>query len=61
VVAICGRRELDGEQLRAMGISASYALQDIEKDPALCVANAYPLLCTLAKHIGLVHLGSAPT
>jgi glycerate kinase len=61
VVAICGRRELDGEQLRAMGISASYALQDIEKDPALCVANAYPLLCTLAEHIGLVHLGSAPT
>jgi glycerate kinase len=61
VIAICGRRELDAEQLRAMGISASYALQDIEKDPALCVANAYRLLCTLAEHIGLVHLGSAPT
>jgi len=61
VVAICGRRELNAEQLRAMGVTASYALQDIEKDPALCVANAYPLLCTLAKHIGLVHLGSAPS
>ncbi|GIH74257.1 glycerate kinase [Planobispora longispora] len=44
VVAVCGRRALGEEELRAAGIRAAYALTDIEPDPARCMAEAGPLL-----------------
>ncbi|GAA5053290.1 glycerate kinase [Thermocatellispora tengchongensis] len=44
VVAVCGRRTLGDEELRAAGIVAAYALTDIEPDTARCIAEAGPLL-----------------
>jgi glycerate kinase len=44
VVAVCGVSSLPAERLRAAGISAAYALSDIEPDPARSIANAGPLL-----------------
>ncbi|WP_084956994.1 glycerate kinase [Thermoactinospora rubra] len=51
VVAVCGRRSLPDEDLRAAGIEAAYALTDIEPDPARCMAEAGPLLERLAARI----------
>lgn len=48
VVAVCGRRALSDDRLRAAGIHAAYALTDIEPDPARCMADAGPLLERLA-------------
>ncbi|GAA3149394.1 glycerate kinase [Planomonospora alba] len=48
VVAVCGRRALGDDELRAAGIRAAYALTDIEPDPARCMAEAGPLLERLA-------------
>jgi glycerate kinase len=44
VIAVCGVSSLPVERLRAAGISAAYALSDIEPDPARSIANAGPLL-----------------
>lgn len=44
VVAVCGRRTLSDEQLRAAGIDAAYALTDLEPDPQVCIADAAVLL-----------------
>ncbi|GGS54755.1 glycerate kinase [Planobispora rosea] len=44
VVAVCGRRALGDDELRAAGIEAAYALTDIEPDPERCIAEAGPLL-----------------
>ncbi|MGV9305286.1 glycerate kinase [Nonomuraea sp. NPDC003727] len=51
VVAVCGRRTLTDEELRAAGIEAAYALTDIEPDPARCMAEAGPLLERLAARV----------
>lgn len=48
VVAVCGRRTLSDDRLRAAGISAAYALADLEPDPARCMAQAGTLLERLA-------------
>lgn len=48
VIAVCGRRTLTDERLRAAGIRAAYALTDLEPDPAVCMAQAGPLLERLA-------------
>ncbi|MBB5961829.1 glycerate kinase [Planomonospora venezuelensis] len=48
VVAVCGRRTLGDDELRAAGIEAAYALTDIEPDTARCIAEAGPLLERLA-------------
>ncbi|MCG5212334.1 glycerate kinase family protein [Streptosporangium soli] len=48
VVAVCGRRALAEEEMRAAGIQAAYALTDLEPDPARCMAEAGPLLQRLA-------------
>ncbi|WP_246266688.1 glycerate kinase [Nonomuraea typhae] len=51
VVAVCGRRTLSDDDLRAAGIQAAYALTDLEPDPARCMAEAGPLLERLAARI----------
>ncbi|GAA3011174.1 glycerate kinase [Streptosporangium longisporum] len=56
VVAVCGRRTLGDEELRAAGITAAYALTDLEPDPAVCMAQAGPLLERLARTVAERHL-----
>ena len=51
VVAVCGRNELSDESLRAAGISAAYALTDLEPDTARCLADAARLLERLGELI----------
>jgi len=56
VVAVCGRRTLGDEELNAAGITAAYALTDIEPDPAVCMSQAGPLLERLARTVAERHL-----
>ncbi|MEU7987789.1 glycerate kinase [Streptosporangium canum] len=56
VVALCGRRALGDEELNAAGITAAYALTDIEPDPAVCMSEAGPLLERLAREVARGHL-----
>ncbi|MDP9861761.1 MULTISPECIES: glycerate kinase [Streptosporangium] len=56
VVAVCGRRDLGDEELEAAGITAAYALTDIEPDPAVCMSEAGPLLERVAREIARRHL-----
>ncbi|WP_326821368.1 glycerate kinase [Streptosporangium sp. NBC_01756] len=56
VVAVCGRRALGDEELNAAGITAAYALTDIEPDPAVCMAEAGALLERLAREVARRHL-----
>ncbi|MCC5578261.1 glycerate kinase [Microtetraspora sp. AC03309] len=51
VVAVCGRRSISDEELHAAGITAAYALTDLEPDVERCVAEAGPLLERLAAAI----------
>jgi glycerate 2-kinase len=51
VVAVAGVCTLRPDQLREAGITAAYALTDIEPDVARCRANAGPLLERLAVRI----------
>jgi glycerate kinase len=51
VVAVAGRCTLSTAELRAAGISAAYALTDIESDVSQCMTNAGPLLERLAERI----------
>jgi glycerate 2-kinase len=44
VVAVAGRLQLSRQRLQQAGISAGYALSDLEPDPARSIANAKPLL-----------------
>jgi glycerate kinase len=57
VVAVCGRGLLNDEQLREVGIEASYACADLEPDPARSMAEAATLLERLAHRIAAEHLG----
>ncbi|MET9480350.1 glycerate kinase [Streptomyces sp. NPDC006638] len=52
VIAVCGRLALPPEALGRAGIRRAYALTDLEKDPAVCMAEAGPLLERLAEDIG---------
>ncbi|KAB8192819.1 glycerate kinase [Nonomuraea phyllanthi] len=56
VVAVCGRRTLSDDALRAAGIEAAYALTDLEPDPERCMAEAGPLLERLAARLAAIHL-----
>ncbi|MFC6894332.1 glycerate kinase [Nonomuraea dietziae] len=56
VVAVCGRRTLSDEELRAVGIEAAYALTDLEPDPERCMAEAGPLLERLAARVAAERL-----
>jgi len=56
VVAVCGRRTLSPERLQAAGVSAAYALTDIEPDVRRCIADAGPLLTRLGERVAREHL-----
>ncbi|MBD3783047.1 MAG: glycerate kinase [Micrococcales bacterium] len=51
VVAVCGRCSLDDGALAALGISAAYALTDLEPDVGRCIADAAHLLEVLARQV----------
>jgi glycerate kinase len=51
VVAVTGRCSIGQDQLRAVGISAAYALSDLEGDPARSMEQAAPLLERLAMRV----------
>ncbi|MFD7923541.1 glycerate kinase [Streptomyces sp. NPDC059740] len=51
VAAVCGRATLSAQALREAGISAAYALLDVEPDPARCMAQAGPLLADAAERL----------
>ncbi|WP_410566424.1 glycerate kinase [Amycolatopsis sp. cmx-4-61] len=52
-LAVSGRCLLTAGQLAGAGISAAYALTDLEPDPARCMAEAAPLLRRLARRVAL--------
>ncbi|WP_410642507.1 glycerate kinase [Amycolatopsis sp. lyj-346] len=52
-VAVSGRCRLSSAQLADAGLSAAYALTDLEPDPARCMAEAAPLLRSLAHRVAL--------
>ncbi len=54
-VAVSGRCRLSPAQLTEAGISAAYALTDLEPDPARCMAEAAPLLRRLAHRVAIDH------
>jgi glycerate kinase len=56
VVAVCGRRLIDDDTLRAAGISAAYACADLEPDPARSMADAPRLLERIGAHLARTHL-----
>jgi glycerate kinase len=51
VVAVAGRSLLSPADLEPAGISAAYALTDLEPDPARCMTEAGPLLERLAEEV----------
>ncbi|WP_046500324.1 glycerate kinase [Streptomyces odonnellii] len=51
VIAVCGRLALPPEALGRAGIRRAYALTELEPDPAVCMAQAGPLLERLAAKI----------
>ena len=51
VVAVAGRCLLNGAELADAGISAAYALADLEPDPTRCMTEAGPLLQRLSERI----------
>ncbi|WLQ39539.1 glycerate kinase [Streptomyces laculatispora] len=51
VVAVCGRLALAPEALGRAGIRRAYALTELEPDPAVCMAEAGPLLERAAQSI----------
>jgi glycerate kinase len=55
-VAVCGLNTLPTERLERAGISAAYALVDLEPDVARCLAHPAPLLEQLGERIARQHL-----
>lgn len=51
VVAVAGRMQLSQQRLQQAGISAAYALSDLEPDAARSITNAASLLRRLGAHI----------
>ncbi|HEY3555961.1 MAG TPA: glycerate kinase [Kribbella sp.] len=51
VVAVCGVNRLRPDQLESIGVSAAYALTDVEPDVARCIAEPRPLLEVLGERI----------
>jgi glycerate kinase len=56
VVAVCGVNRLAPEQLREIGVSAAYALTDVEPDVRRCMAEGRRLLESLGERIAAEHL-----
>jgi glycerate kinase len=61
VVAVAGRNELTVADQQAAGLSAVYALTDLESDPAVCMRDARRLLTTVAATIAADWLASQTT
>lgn len=55
-VAVSGRCRLSSVDLTRAGISAAYALTDLEPDPARCMVEAAPLLRRLAHRLAIDQL-----
>ncbi|MER5441693.1 glycerate kinase [Streptomyces sp. NPDC002790] len=51
VVAVCGRLALPAEALGRAGIRRAYALTDVEPDVSRCIAEAGPILESVAERI----------
>jgi glycerate 2-kinase len=51
VLAVCGRRAVDDDQLRSVGIEEAHALTDLDPDPAVCVDQAVRLLEALGEQL----------
>ncbi|TCC12057.1 glycerate kinase [Kribbella soli] len=60
-VAVCGVNRLEPQQLRRIGLSAAYALTDVEPDVRRCLAEPRPLLEELGQRIVVDHLTMART
>ncbi|WP_327639212.1 glycerate kinase [Kribbella sp. NBC_00482] len=60
-VAVCGVNRLEPQQLQELGISAAYALTDLEPDVRRCIAEPRPLLEQLGERIAVDHLTMART
>ncbi|MFF0338842.1 glycerate kinase [Kribbella sp. NPDC004875] len=56
VIAVCGVNQLEPWQLREIGVSAAYALTDLEPDVQRCIADPKPLLEKLGERIAVQHL-----
>jgi glycerate kinase len=56
VVAVCGVNRLEPERLREIGVTAAYALTDLEPDVRRCIAEPRPLLERLGERIAAEHL-----
>lgn len=56
VVAVCGRTTLPTERVQRAGISAAYALLDLEPDVTRCLTEPVPLLEQLGERIAREHL-----
>lgn len=61
-LAVAGRVTLTAAQLHGAGFAASYALADVDPDPARCMAQARPLLEVAATRLAAewLHLPTAP-
>jgi len=62
VLAVCGRRAVDDEQLRSVGIEAAHALSELDPDPEVCMSEAVRLLEQLGERLAprLGRTGSRP-
>ena len=58
VVAVCGVNRLAPERLRGAGITAAYALTDLEPDLQRCLNHGEPLLARIGALIAADHLVS---
>lgn len=56
VVAVCGVNRLALDRLHRIGVSAAYALTDVEPDVDRCIAEPRPLLEVLGERIAAAHL-----
>ncbi|WP_350279644.1 glycerate kinase [Kribbella sp. HUAS MG21] len=56
VVAVCGVNRLDAGRLRDAGVSAAYALTDVDPDVRRCLAEGRRLLEELGERIAVEHL-----
>ncbi len=56
VVAVCGTNSLDPGRLREAGVTAAYALTELEPDVRRCIAEPIPLLRQLGERIAADHL-----
>ncbi|MBG6183149.1 glycerate kinase [Arthrobacter sp. CAN_A214] len=52
VLAVCGRSLLTADELTAAGFDRTYALTDLERDVAQCMANAGPLVERVGELVG---------